>query len=159
MNVPFAAVHELACGTEQRSFVVRFMPAIGGAADSRECGRMSAIGRECRGAQSSHGRIRAATAAEYFGRVSKQQTLDAVAETAGPSAEGSLLAPKKDALAKEAEKKPAGTGRLPKDYSAANAVGADGAHINTPSSQSSQMSDQQGISEFPAANISQRSCA
>jgi ParB family transcriptional regulator, chromosome partitioning protein len=53
------------------------------------------------------------TAAGYFGRVSKQQTFDAVAEAAGPSAKGSLSALKKDALVKEAEKKLAGTGWLP----------------------------------------------
>ena len=42
--------------------------------------------------------------------MSKQQTLDAVAEAAGPGAKGSLSALKKDTLAKEAEKKLAGTG-------------------------------------------------
>jgi hypothetical protein len=45
------------------------------------------------------------TAAGYFGRVSKQQTLDAVAEAAGPGAKGSLSALKKADLAKAAEKK------------------------------------------------------
>jgi ParB family chromosome partitioning protein len=52
-------------------------------------------------------------AAGYFGRVSKQQTLDAVAEAAGPGAKGALSALKKDALAKAAEKNLAGTGWLP----------------------------------------------
>jgi ParB family chromosome partitioning protein len=55
----------------------------------------------------------AADGSGYFGRVSKQQTLDAVAEAAGPSAKGSLSALKKDALVKAAEKKLAGTGWLP----------------------------------------------
>ena len=49
----------------------------------------------------------------YFGRVSKQQTLDAVAEATGPGAKGSLSALKKAELAKAAEKKLAGTGWLP----------------------------------------------
>jgi ParB family chromosome partitioning protein len=49
----------------------------------------------------------------YFGRVSKQQTLDAVAEAAGPGAKGSLAALKKADLANAAEKKMAGTGWLP----------------------------------------------
>jgi hypothetical protein len=40
----------------------------------------------------------------YFGRVSKRQTFDAVAEAAGPSAKGSLSALKKADLAKAAEK-------------------------------------------------------
>lgn len=53
------------------------------------------------------------TAAGYFGRVSKQQTLDAVAEAAGPGAKGSLSALKKNDLAKAAEKKLAGNGWLP----------------------------------------------
>ena len=53
------------------------------------------------------------SAAGYFGRVSKQQTLDAVAEAAGPGAKGSLSALKKADLAKEAEKKLKGTGWLP----------------------------------------------
>jgi ParB family chromosome partitioning protein len=53
------------------------------------------------------------TAAGYFARVSKQQTLDAVAEAAGPGAKGSLSALKKDALAKAAEKKLKGAGWLP----------------------------------------------
>lgn len=55
------------------------------------------------------------TAAGYFGRVSKQQShrYEAVAEAAGSGAKGSLSALKKDALAKAAEKKLAGTGWLP----------------------------------------------
>jgi ParB family chromosome partitioning protein len=53
------------------------------------------------------------SAAGYFGRVSKQQTLDTVAEAAEPGAKGSLSALKKGDLAKAAEKKLAGTGWLP----------------------------------------------
>jgi ParB family transcriptional regulator, chromosome partitioning protein len=53
------------------------------------------------------------SAVGYFGRVSKQQTLDAVAEAAGPGAKGSLSALKKADLANAAEKKLKGTGWLP----------------------------------------------
>ena len=45
--------------------------------------------------------------------MSKQQTLNPVAEAAGPGAKGLLSALKKYDLAKEAEKKLAGTGWLP----------------------------------------------
>jgi ParB family transcriptional regulator, chromosome partitioning protein len=53
------------------------------------------------------------TAEGYFGRVSKQQTLDAVAEAVGPSAKGSLSALNKADLAKAAEQKLKSTGWLP----------------------------------------------
>jgi ParB family chromosome partitioning protein len=53
------------------------------------------------------------TAAGYFGRVSKQQTLDAVTEIAGPNARGTLSTLKKGDLAKAAEKKLKGSGWLP----------------------------------------------
>jgi len=53
------------------------------------------------------------TAAGYFGRVSKQRTLDAVAEGVTREAADNLAKLKKDDLAKEAEKKLKGTGWLP----------------------------------------------
>jgi ParB family transcriptional regulator, chromosome partitioning protein len=53
------------------------------------------------------------TAAGYFGRVSKQQTLDAVAEGVTREAADNLAKLKKDDLAKEAEKQLVGTGWLP----------------------------------------------
>jgi ParB family chromosome partitioning protein len=53
------------------------------------------------------------SAAGYFGRVSKQQTLDAVAEGVTRQAADNLAKLKKDALVKEAEKVLAGTGWLP----------------------------------------------
>jgi ParB family transcriptional regulator, chromosome partitioning protein len=53
------------------------------------------------------------SAAGYFGRVSKQQTLDAVGDALGLGEKGSLSALKKEALAKAAEKKLGGTGWLP----------------------------------------------
>jgi ParB family chromosome partitioning protein len=49
----------------------------------------------------------------YFGRVSKQQALDAVAEGVTRQAADNLAKLKKNALAKEAEKQLAGTGWLP----------------------------------------------
>jgi hypothetical protein len=52
------------------------------------------------------------TAARYFGRVSKQEALDAVAEGVARQAADNLAKLKKDALAKEAEKQLAGTGWL-----------------------------------------------
>ena len=53
------------------------------------------------------------TAAGYFGRVSKQQILDAVAEGVTAQAASNLGKLKKDELAKEAEKALKGTGWLP----------------------------------------------
>jgi hypothetical protein len=54
-----------------------------------------------------------ATASGYFARVSKQQTLAAVAEGAGKEAAENLAKLKKDELGKEAEKRLNGTGWLP----------------------------------------------
>jgi len=45
------------------------------------------------------------TAAGYFGRVSKQQTLDAITEVLGPSLKASLATLKKEELARSAEKR------------------------------------------------------
>jgi len=53
------------------------------------------------------------SAAGYFGRVSKQQVLDAVAEGSTRQAAGNLAKLKKDELTKEAEKALKGTGWLP----------------------------------------------
>jgi ParB family chromosome partitioning protein len=53
------------------------------------------------------------TAAGYFGRVSKQQTLDAVAEGVTREAADNLVKLKKDELAKKAEQQLKGTGWLP----------------------------------------------
>ncbi len=53
------------------------------------------------------------SADSYFSRVSKAQVLEAVTESAGPNARGTLSTLKKDDLAKAAEKKLKGSGWLP----------------------------------------------